>query len=77
MSAHVQIGDLEPQVKVDVVLFAPLERLVVLAARTRDDEELVAEAADGVTVARVLHVVHRQTVEDIGFVVDDLEALLE
>lgn len=77
VAAHVQVGDLEPQVQVDVVLLAALEGLVVFAPGASHDEELVVEAADCVAVAPVLHVVHRQTVEHIRFVVDDLEALLQ
>ena len=77
VSADVEVGDLEPQVKVDIVLLAPLEGFVVLAAGARDDEEFVVEAAEGVPVPRVLHVVHAQAVENVRLVVDDLEALLQ
>ena len=77
VAADVEVGDLEPQVKVDIVLLAPLEGFVVLAARARDDEEFVVEAAEGVPVPRVLHVVHPQAVENVRLVVHDLEALFQ
>lgn len=77
VAADVKIWDFKPEVQIDVVLFAPLEGFIVFAARARDDEELVIEAAYGVAVACVLHVVHAQTVEHVRVVVDDLEALLQ
>ena len=77
MSADVEVGDFEPEIKVDVVLFAALETLVILTPRPSHDQELVVEAAKGVAVASVLHVIHAEAIEDIRAVVDDLEALLE
>lgn len=77
MTTDVEVGDLEPEVKVDVVLLAPLERFVVFTARPRHDQELVVEAADGVTVTRVLHLVHGEAIEQVRVVVHDLVALLQ
>jgi len=77
VTSNVQVGDFKPQIEVDVVLLAPLEGLIVLAARAGDDEELVVEAADRVAVAGVLHVIHAEAVEQVCVVVHDLEALLE
>jgi len=58
MATHIQVGDLEPKIQVDVVLLAPLESVVLLASGASHDQELVIETADGVTVAGVLHVIH-------------------
>ena len=77
MSADVEVGNFEPQIEVDIVLLTPLEGFVVLAAGARDDEEFVVEAAEGVAVTGVLHVVHPQAVENVSLVVHDLEALFQ
>ena len=41
VAAHVQVGDLEPEIKIDVVLLATLESLVFFAARSSYNQELV------------------------------------
>jgi len=58
VAAHIEVGDLEPKIQVDVVLLAPLESVVLFASGASHNQELVIEAADGVTVTGVLHVVH-------------------
>ena len=77
MTADVQVGDLEPEIKVDVVLLAALERFIILASGSSHDQELVVEAADRVSVTGVLHVVHAEAIEQVGVVVHDLIALLQ
>ena len=77
MTADVEVGDLKPQVKVDVVLLAALEGFIFLASRASDDQEFVVKAADTVAVAGILHIIHRDAIEDARACLDDLEALLE
>lgn len=77
MAAYVQVGDLEPEIEIDVVLLAALESLVFFAARSSYDQELVIEAANRVTMASVLHIVHKDAVEHVSVVFDNLVALLE
>ena len=77
MAAYVQVGDLEPEIEIDVVLLAALESLVFFAARSSYDQELVIEAANRMTMASVLHIVHEDAVEHVSVVFDDLVALLE
>lgn len=77
MSSNVKIWDLEPEIKIDVVLLTSLESFIIFATRASYDEELVVEAANGVSVASILHIIHAEAVEDVGVVINDLEALLE
>lgn len=77
VAADVQVGDFKPEIEIDVILLAALEGLVFFAARSSHDQELVIEAANGVTVARVLHIVHEDAVEHVGVVLHDLIALFE
>ena len=77
VSADVHVWDFEPEIEVDVVLLASLEGLVILTPGAGHDEELVVEAANGVSVASILHIIHAEAVEDVGVVINDLEALLE
>ena len=46
MTADVEVGDLEPQIKTDVVHLASLVSLVLLTARTSDKEELLSDDTD-------------------------------
>ena len=77
VSTDVEIGDLEPQIKINVILLRTLVRFIIFATRTSDDQELVVQTAHRVAMASILHIVHAQAVKGIGSVVDDLEALLE
>ena len=58
MATHIQVGDFEPKIQVNVVLLAPFESVVLFASGAGHDQELVVKAAYGVTVTGVLHVIH-------------------
>ena len=77
MASHVQVGNFKPEVEVDVVLLASLVCSVIFAAGAGDDEELVVETADRVSVAGILEFIHGDAVECIGTVVDNLIALFQ
>ena len=77
VSTDVEVGDFEPKIEINVILFRTLVRFIVFAAGTSDNQELVVQTANRVTMARILHIVHAQAVKGIGSVVDDLEALLQ
>ena len=75
--AYVQVRNFEPKVKVDVVLLASFEGIVLFTPRARHDEELVIQTGHCVAMPLILHVVHGEAVENARSIVHDLEALLE
>jgi len=77
VTSDVKVGYLEPEIKIDVVLLTALEGLVLLASGASHDQELVVQAADTVAMARILHVIHLDTIEYTSSVLHNLVALLE
>ena len=77
MAADVQVGNFKPQIEINVVLLASFEGIIVFAARASNNLELVVEAAHGVTMAGVLHVVHAEAIKIVRVVIDNLETLFK
>ena len=76
VSADIHVWDLKPKIEVDVVLFATAICFIFFTAWACHNQELVAEAANWVSMARVLHIIHAETIKYVRVVVDNLEALL-
>jgi len=57
VAGYVELGDLPPEIHVNVVHLAFLASVLVVHARSSDDQEPGAEGADGVALTRVFHLV--------------------
>lgn len=75
--ANVELRYFEPQVQVDVVLFAPLECLVILKATPRDNQKFVVHGRHRMPMPLILHLIHFEAIERVRVVVYDLVALGE
>ena len=77
MSAYVQRWHVVPQVQIDVVLLAALESVVSVNAGTGDNQELILEDADWVSMAPILELVAGDAIKNLFSIVHDLETLFE
>ena len=77
VSTDIHVWDFKPKIEVDVVLLAATVSFIFFTAWTCHNQELVAEAANWVSMTRVLHIIHAETIEYVRVIVDNLEAILE
>ena len=71
MSSNIQIRNFKPKIKVNIVLFTSLIGSIIFATGAGYYEELVVEAADGMSMAGIFEFIHRNAIECVGTIVND------
>ena len=77
MTANIEVRNFKPEVEIDVILLTSLVGSVILTSRASDNEELIVEAADGVSMTCIFELIHCNAVKRVGSIIDDLIALLQ
>ena len=74
MSAAVQARDIEPNIKVDVILLARPVGIFGVESGAGDNQKFILKTSDAMSVTRIFKLVFRKNVEGVSAVVDDFKS---